>query len=445
MFQLHDKTRRWICLAGFFLFCIAPTIGIIAWCAMRHLPSTASNAAKELGSRLGMEVRFKSLVNVRPGVVRYESFELSDPETNRCLLKSPSLEIQWKATTDNNGIRTQMLLFSASHPEIETAGLQQLGRLLQRVMQEQSGQSPIDFQVFADRLTLLAGVKSQTLTDVQARLANPPGSVRAIAVFHLPGEETRDLIRIDLVRNRQTNPPANGFELNTGGNQLPCDLLAAVLPEFGMFGSQSRFNGYLWANQDCGSGKNDNWSGELRGQLLGIDLNLLVSEHFPHKLSGMADIVIESSKFSHGKLDEAKGRVDARKGIISRSLLQAAVKYMKFGSNDNLVLFDDQVPYELLAMELYMNARGLWLEGRCSSNDRNIVMADRRLVLLTTPAEQPLPVATLIQTLVPENAVQVPATSQTDWLVTHLPMPQIVAPQSQETTIPAKGVRLRKQ
>ena len=52
MFQLHDKTRRRICLAGFFMFCVAPTLGAAIWCAMRHLPWTAQEEAKCLGRQL---------------------------------------------------------------------------------------------------------------------------------------------------------------------------------------------------------------------------------------------------------------------------------------------------------------------------------------------------------------------------------------------------------
>ncbi len=103
MFRLHDKTRRRICLAGFFLFCVAPTLGAAAWCAMRHMPWTASDEAKTLGRQLGLEVRLAGLKNLRPGVVLYEDFELADPETGQCLFRSRLLEVQWKTIADGQG------------------------------------------------------------------------------------------------------------------------------------------------------------------------------------------------------------------------------------------------------------------------------------------------------------------------------------------------------
>ncbi len=72
-------------------------------------------------------------------------------------------------------------------------------------------------------------------------------------------------------------------------------------------------------------------------------------------------------------------------------------------------------------------------------------MTDRRLCLLAAPDTRSRPVATFIQTLVPESMVQVPATDQTDWLVAHLPMPPAVAPQTREASAPSANLKLRRE
>jgi hypothetical protein len=444
MFQLHDKTRRRISLAGFCLFCVAPTLVVAAWCAMRHLPWAAEDEAKSLGRQLGLEVHVARLKNLRPGVVLYEGFELADPETSQCLLRCRVLEVQWKTIVESKRGGKPMLLLLASQPEIETAGLRQLGLLLQRVMQGQTGQPGVDLRIAAGELTLRAGINSQTLSGVEGSLNNPPGGVEAIVAFRLAGVETPDPVKIRMVRDRRTTPPASGFELYTGGGELPCDLLAAGLSELGAFGSRSRFRGYIWANQDPGEPTIDNWSGEIRGQLLGIDLDQLVSERFPHKLSGAADVSIQNARFQHGRLEEASGTIAAGPGVVGRSLLQAAVKHLQFSSGADLDLLRDQVPYDRLALSVVLNGRGLQIAGQCSSPQSGIVMTDQRLCLLAAPAAQPQPAASLIQTLAPESTVQVPATSQTDWLVTHLPMPQAAARQTREAALPSPQLRLQK-
>jgi hypothetical protein len=445
MFRLHDKTRRRFCLAGFFLFCVAPTLGAAAWCAMRHMPWTAVEEAKALGRQLGLEVRLAGLKNLRPGVVLYEDFELADPETGQCLFHSRQLEVQWTTTTDGSGGGKPAIALIASQPEIESAGLRQLGSLLQRAMQGQTGRPAADLKVSAKELTLRAGTNSQTFTGVEGCLDNPPGGVQAIVSFRIPGIDMPEPIKIRAVRNRQTSPPASGFELSTGDGCLPCDLLAAGLPELGELGSRCRFRGYIYANQDSGRQGIDKWSGEVIGQLLGVDLDRLVTDHFPHKLSGAADVTIQSARFSHGRLEQATSTILAGPGVVSRSLLQATVKHLQFKSGADLDLLGDQVPYDRMALDLFMDGQGLRIAGQCASANSGIVMTDRRLCLLAAPDARSRPVAAFIQTLVPESMVQVPATDQTDWLVAHLPLPPAVAPQTREATLPPANLKLRRE
>ena len=51
------------------------------------------------------------------------------------------------------------------------------------------------------------------------------------------------------MRNRQVSPPATACELDTGGNPLPCSLLALGLGEWKSAGPHSCFNGRLCAAQ----------------------------------------------------------------------------------------------------------------------------------------------------------------------------------------------------
>ncbi len=283
------------------------------------------------------------------------------------------------------------------------------------------------------------------MTGVEGSFGNPPGGVQAVVSFRIPGIDMPEPVKIRAVRNRQTIPPTSGFELSTGDGELPCDLLAAGLPELGGLGLRCRFRGYIWANQDSGPQAGENWSGEVTGQLLGVDLDRLVSDHFPHKLSGAADVTIKTARFHHGRLGEASATVMAGPGVISRSLLLSAVKHLQFTSGADLDLLGDQVAYDRMALDLFMDARGMKIAGQCSSANSGIVMTDHRLCLLAAPDTRSRSAAALIQTLAPESVVQVPATDQTDWLVAHLPMPQAVAPQTREASLPPANLRLRRE
>jgi hypothetical protein len=443
MFRLHDKTRRIICFIGFILLCIVTTLGTAVWCIERNLPWVAGDEARNIARQLGLEVRITGLENVRPGVVRYKGFELVDPETGQCLLRSRLLEAQCKTINDDKGNRKPMLFLMASQPEIEAPGIQQLGRLLQRTMHGQTGHSAIDIRLTARDLTLRAGANPQTLSGVEGILEYRPEGVHSAVAFQLAGVDNPEPVVIHVYRNKQTTPPTSSFEFQTGSNELPCDLLALGIADFGNLGSRSRFRGKIVGIQDPSFLAKDNWSGSISdAQLLGVDLDLLVSNHFPHKLSGTANVAVNSAQFNHGKLEDASGEIVVEQGVISPSLLQSAVKYMKFGTLVDLDLRSDPVRFDRLALRLSINGRGLWIEGRCFSSPRNIVMTYQREALLIAPASQPLPVTALIQTLVPESTVQVPATSQTGWLYTHLPMPQVVTPQTREAILTTPNLRL---
>ena len=52
-------------------------------------------------------------------------------------------------------------------------------------------------------------------------------------------------------------------------------------------------------------------------------------------------------------------------------------------------------------------------------------------VLLSESSGSAVPVAALVQALVPDSRVQVPATRQTDWLLRALPLPDVQAGDAQ--------------
>ncbi|MGW8255886.1 MAG: hypothetical protein ACWGMZ_00220 [Thermoguttaceae bacterium] len=415
-----------------------------AWSLARRLPWTIQAERQSLARQLGVAVRLDDIKHLRPGAVLYENFVLADPETGQRLLRCRLLEVRQRTIITTRGSAKRVLVLHPSQPEIETSGLCLLGNILQRVMQEQIGPRDMDLRLKADALTICAGKNSQTVSNLDASLDKLSEGVQAAISFAMPGKNPAEPVRIRLVRNRQTIPPLTGFELHTGDGSLPCGLLAAALPEFGALGSQCRFRGYLWANQEANGIRQSNWCGQLSGEFLGADLDRLVSDNFPHKLGGLAHLTVQSARFNHGRLEEMTGTLVAGHGMVGRSLLQAAISHLRLLSDVDLASLDDQVPFDQFAMDVFLDNKGLRLQGRCSASQPSVIMAFRHTALLRAGQDQSLPATALIQTLVPQSIVQVPATDQTDWLVSHLPMPRIVAPTTREAVLPGAHLRLRK-
>jgi len=147
-----------------------------------------------------------------------------------------------------------------------------------------------------------------------------PGGTRAEINFRLAGVATPEPIRIRVVRDRQASPPTSGFELDTGGGELSCNVLAMGLSELKPLGPRCRFRGRIWANETP-----EGWTGEVTGQLVELNLGNLVTDHFSHRLSGVGEATIPLARFRRGRLEEGSARIEVGPGTIDRALLAAAM------------------------------------------------------------------------------------------------------------------------
>jgi len=312
-------------------------------------------------------------------------------------------------------------------------------------MESSPGQLDADIQLSAAELTLCAAEGSQTLTDVEGLMATLPGGTHAELHFRLVGANTPEPACIRLVRNRHVSPPEGGFELYTGGGELPCNVLAMGLAELKPLGPRCRFRGYIWANETP-----DGWDGEVTGQLVGLDLGSLITDHFPHRISGIGEATIQRARFSHGRLEEGSGLVAAGPGTIDRPLLAAAVGRLGLVAASELLPSTsgesrhegDRLSYDQLAFSFAIDAQGLRLHGRCTTAEPGTILSDGRGPMLSESPQEPQPVCALVQTLVPQSAVQVPASRQTDWLLRHLPVPEVVPLPGAESMPPTARLRV---
>lgn len=454
MFHLHDTTRRRLCVAGFLVFGIAPALLVAGWCLNRYLPGCVEAEARQLGRQLGLTVKLGGLRHPRPGAVLYEQLEAADPETGQTIFRCRLAEIVAGTQADAQGKRRPTVSVSLSQPEMEGAAIDRVWQCLQRTLAGAGGPLEADVQFAANELTLRdsrphpnplpegegtsRADNSQTLTAVQGAIEKLPGGMQAQVHFRLAGADTPEPARIRVVRNRHVSPPASGFELYTGGGELPCNVLAIGLGELRPLGSRCRFRGYIWANETT-----DGWQGEVTGQLADLDLGGLVSDHFPHKVTGSGEATIQSARFRRGRLEEGSVIVAAGPGMIDRSLLAAAIDRLGLVEGAQPLPPGPLVPYEQLAFSATFDTQGLRLYGRCGVAEAGTILSDGRHQLLgQSPPQRPVPMTALVRTLVPQSAVQVPASRQTDWLLQHLPVPDVVPVPEMEAARPHPRLRL---
>lgn len=437
MFQLHDATRRHLCVGAFLMCGLLPTLMVGGWCLSRYAPGYLHTEARQLGRQLGLNVKLGGLQRLRPGVVLYEQVEATDPETSQPVLRCRLLEVAWQQQPDAQGQYRTVLAVKASQPEVQAASLPRIWQSLARTLEGSCGPLETDVQLSASELTLQAGDNSQTLTNVEGVVENLSAGTLAQIQFRLAGADTPEPILIRTARNRQKSPPANSFELYTGDGELPSNVLAMGLADLKPLGSRCRFKGRIWGEE-----ASDGWQGEIAGEFADLDLGRLVSEHYPHRLAGAAKVEILSAHFCRGRLEEGSAIVEAGPGIIGRSLMTAAIECLGLMPGQNQLPASEQVPYEQLAFLATLDAQGLRLSGRCNTPDRAI-LSDGRHSLLGESLEQSVPAVALARMLVPQSVVQVPASRQTDRLLNLLPVPDVIPPAGAVPIPPHARARVR--
>jgi len=159
----------------------------------------------------------------------------------------------------------------------------------------------------------------------------------------------------------------------------------------------------------------------LTGQFASIDLGRLVHERFAQHLTGMGQVAVERARFDAGRLEEARGSLAMGPGTVGRGLLDAAVEQMRLVPNGPPVENGDPIAYGRLAANWRLDGGGLRLEGWCLELGPGTVLAGTGSWSIGEPANQPLPLAALVRTLVPGGTPEVPATPRAEWLLRHLP------------------------
>ncbi len=416
MFPLHDRTRRRIALTAFGAFCALPTLLILLWGFSRQMPWHTGAEVRRLEAALGLRVRVDRAWNTQPGVWRYDGFSLDDPETGQRLLQCEQIEVHY---TGRGSSAPATLVLHARRPVANEAGATALYRLLSRAMQGQMGRAPLDWQWTAEEFALGEGPAVVHLAGLSGGAQSHPGGVKAQLRFRLAGGDETEPAHVELFRNRLTSPAGLELKLDTGATPLPCHLLAAGLPAFRSLGPHGQFRGYLRADQTS-----HGWRGELTGHFAGVDLGHLVRERFAQQLTGVGEVTIERARFDGSRVEEASGSIAVGPGTIGRRLLDAAVEQMRLIRSAPPTEGDDPVPYRQLAASWRIHAGGLRIEGRCLSSGPGTLLAGTEPWQVGEPIVQPVPVASLVRTLVCDEPVEVPAAPQAAWLLRHLPLPE---------------------
>ncbi len=181
---------------------------------------------------------------------------------------------------------------------------------------------------------------------------------------------------------------------------------------------------------------------DLEGRFDHIDLDALLAT-YPHKLTGAARAELSRVVVKNGRLESAAGKLIGGPGTLSRSLVHAAEANLHVEAAPQATYGrDNRLPYQELNIAFEIDGSGLVLRGEFAQAPR-AMLVDSKQVLVRQPAAERQPVVNLLRTLVPQTAVQVPATRETGGLAQFLPVPPIVDPPGSEQRLPqARTIRV---
>ena len=416
---MQGPARVLFCRLGIILFCLLPTATVGGWIVQRSSGSYAiaetAEWERELTGRLGLIVEIERVTYPSFAVVRLDNMRLLDAETRAWVAQIPVVEI----IAAEAGWQIE-----ARQPQIAAERLSDLaGTLDQRLLHgPPDAISPCVLR--ARELTIIGENSSLTLNDVQCRAETTSGGPHATLAFHLPGDAASAAgpVQFAVSRNRRESPPATQWSLHTAGHWLPISMLANLSADATRLGDHCRFVGKAVLVES-----RQGYSGEWSGTLEGLDFDTLVTERFPHQLSGVGAVKIERAAIENGRLVELRGTLQANNGAISHSLLTAAQEHLRLVlAADNASIQPGRlVPFRRLAIGFHLDGRAIALTGSADATQEGILLANAAGPLLQAPPQHAVPAVNLLRTLLPDNQYQVPATRQTDALVSLLPVPEV--------------------
>jgi hypothetical protein len=340
---------------------------------------------------------------------------LLDPETKALVAEARLAEV----SAAESGWRVQLWL-----PQIAADRLAELLRIIDERLLRETALAELACEVAASELHIDDGRGGLSLLNLEARLAATEHGPSAELSFQLPGAQSNAAApgKLSILRNRHAAPPRTVWQLQTSGHPLPMDLLASALPEAGRLGPHCMFDGSI-VLEDAAAG----WTGQWSGTLAGVDLDALVTERFPHQLSGLATIKVAEARLKDGHLEEIRGTIQSQNGAISHSLLAAAQEHLQLllSADNPHVQPGRLVPYRQLSLGFAVDGLSVALTGSADTAQPGVLLANAAGPVLQAPPQHAAGNVNLLRTLLPDSQFQVPATRQTNALANLLPVANV--------------------
>ena len=408
MFPLHESTQRWICRTAFAVLCIVPTTSLLAYALWVSTPVHRQSQAAKYSLQTGTTVSVDQLQYPQPGVTRLTNVVLSHSHTGEALANMRELELR----RDGDG-----LVIFAAQPQIAAERLGELWQQVERYLLEESFPACNSIRLIAHDATLSSGNgESQTFSVLEAEFATYEAQRSLRITYQLAADQSAAPVEISLLHDGEG---VSRIHWNTGGADLPLSVWAERLPWLAALGSDCRFRGSIAAASD-----RNGLSGSLEGTLTDVDLDRLITDQVPFKLSGQARVELRNVRIENGRLTEFDVSIQAGPGVVSQTLVHKAAQQWRLDSQS---ASDDASSkslreYTQLACDIRLSAGQMYIEGTLSEPAGLTMLALQDGTSWQTSPEVSHNPASIIRILSGSEEANVPATESTRQLIRWLPL-----------------------
>jgi hypothetical protein len=398
MLPLHDHTRRRIAIALFFTLCLAPTVGVWAWCLSKRLPNHLQSEADRLSWQLGVKVELDAVRYPRPGAAVYEGVRLSNPETGQRIAVFREIETHWSTLAEVEKDETEsrlaaerrgdksanqgepskspsdkpVLVVHVDQAAVEVSQWDELAKFVERAVTCRLGNAALDIHGVSDEVRWTQKGNLLSMGSLRGWIKHSAGGALAELAFRSADATTDAWSKLCVTRDRSRAPAANGFELTVPDEfPLPCALLAVAAPPMTGLGPKATFAGRLNGWQTS-----DGWAYRLTKCRFGeVELRSVAAQWLSgHKLDGKALVLLKEATLSSGRIQWIDGILQARHGRIGLPLVSKAVELGLQPGNNVLQPGNFSIDYDQLGAAFRFDSHGLQISRLEGSDGRLIAV-----------------------------------------------------------------------
>jgi len=361
MFSFHEKTQRRIGLAGFGVFCVVPTIAVLAWIASLYLPSHRRSIERSFSHLLGMDVRVEAVRHPKPGLTALEDVEIRTAESGEVILRSKAVEVfsQWDGTT----------VLSAARVTAEAKHYPAVEELFKRLLTRRIKPDAFQVRVNVGELNVRLAEKTRpTLLDVRGIIASEPEESQTHWNFQLDDESSEEPIRLSFRRKRGDGPVTTIMGVHTGEAEISSELLGLGLPWMRVFGA-AEFSGKIQTESHGGGTET-----QLHGDWRDVEVESLVDDRESAEITGLADLKVSYARFYNGRLAQATGVLRLGAGSVERRLLELVGVYYNLECRPAEENEPTRLPFSWVEADFRLENGMLALKGRSG----NVLMGGPR-------------------------------------------------------------------